>query len=146
MRFTNYAGDYILPRAFLTPPPMRTIISSDKAPKAIGPYSQAVKVGDFLFCSGQIPLDPATGEVVAGDAAAQARRALENLTAVLAAGGATVNNVVKVTMFLTDMADFAAVNAVYAEYFVTEPPARSTIQVAALPRGVKVEIEATAKI
>ena len=125
---------------------MRTIISSDHAPKAIGPYSQAVKVGDFLFCSGQIPLDPATGEVVVGDVAVQARRALENLTAVLAAGGATVHNVVKVTMFLTDMADFATVNAVYAEYFVSEPPARSTIQVAALPRGVKVEIEATAKI
>ncbi len=117
-------------------------ISSDQAPQAVGAYSQAVKAGGLVFLSGQIPLDPATGEMVAGDVAAQARRVLDNLAAVLAAAGCTFDQVVKATIYLTDMADFAVVNQVYGERFAGEvKPARATVAVAALPRGAKVEID-----
>ncbi len=123
----------------------REIVLTDAAPAPIGPYSQAVRSGKELFCSGQIALDPATGEVVAGDAAAQTARVLENLGAVLEAGGYTFDDVVKTTIFLVDMNDFAAVNEVYARYFGDAKPARSTVAVAGLPRGVRVEIEAIAR-
>jgi 2-iminobutanoate/2-iminopropanoate deaminase len=120
----------------------RTIIHTDDAPEAIGPYSQAVHAGDFLFCSGQIPLDPSTGELVKEDAAGQARRCLENLQAVCRAAGAELADAVRCTVYLTDLADFARVNDVYAEYFNEQPPARVAIQAAALPRGADVEIDA----
>ena len=122
----------------------RQIISTAGAPKAIGPYSQAVIVpaGRLLFCSGQIPLDPHTGEMVgAGDVRAQAERVLENLGAVLVAGGASFGAVVKTTIFLADLQDFGAVNEIYARYFPAQPPARSTVQAARLPRDVRVEID-----
>ena len=122
----------------------RTVIASDGAPAAIGPYSQAVRGGGFVFISGQIPLDPATGALVAGGAAAQAERALQSLRAVLEAAGSGLDRVVKVTIYLTDLKDFAAVNAVYAGYFPAAPPARATVQVAALPRGAAIEVEAVA--
>ncbi|HEY6001024.1 MAG TPA: RidA family protein [bacterium] len=122
----------------------RQVVSTGGAPAAIGPYSQAVRAGGFVFVSGQIPLDPASGEMVAGGAAAQAERALLSLQAVLEAAGSGLARVVKTTIFLTDLADFAAVNAVYARFFPVEPPARATVQVAALPRGAAVEIEAVA--
>lgn len=119
-------------------------IFTPSAPAPIGPYNQAVRVGDFVFCSGQIPLDPATGELVAGDVAAQTRQVMKNLEAVLSAASATFANVVKTTIFLVDMSDFGAVNAVYGEFFDDVAPARSTVAVAALPRGSRVEIEAIA--
>lgn len=122
----------------------RTIISSPEAPRAVGPYSQAVAVGNLLFCSGQIPLNPATGELVPDDVTGQTTQVLENLGAVLRANRMTFSHVVKTTVFLTDLADFAAMNDVYAIYFPSSQPARSTIQVAALPKGARVEIEATA--
>jgi 2-iminobutanoate/2-iminopropanoate deaminase len=126
----------------------RTSVRTASAPAAIGPYSQAVvvPVGDrkMIFCSGQIPLDPATGVMIEGDVAAQARRVLDNLTAVLAAAGASLADVCKTTIFLASMDDFAAVNAVYGERFVHEPPARATVQAAKLPRGALVEIDAIA--
>lgn len=129
----------------------RRTVSSSAAPAAIGPYAQAVAVSvgaggpqQLLFTSGQIPLDPSTGAMVEGDIAAQTRQVLANLEAVLAAGGATFANVVKTTIFLADMNDFAAVNAVYAERFGAAPPARSTVQAARLPRDARVEIEAIA--
>ncbi len=124
----------------------RTTIRTTQAPGAIGPYSQAVVVpaGRMVFCSGQIPLDPATGELVKGDIAAQTRRALDNLGAVLTAAGASWADVVKTTIFLADLADFAAVNAIYGERFAASPPARSTVQAARLPRDARVEIEAIA--
>ncbi|MEP0766527.1 MAG: RidA family protein [Fimbriimonadia bacterium] len=126
---------------------MRHTVGTERAPAAIGPYSQAIKVsGTLLFTSGQIPLEPATGEMVSGDIAAQTTRVLENLKAVLEAGGASLADVVKTTIFLADMADFATVNEVYAEFFPTDPPARSTVQVAALPKGARVEIEAVAVV
>lgn len=121
----------------------KTIISTDRAPAAIGPYSQAVRVGNFLFLSGQIPLDPA-GRLVTGSFEAQARRVLDNLTAVLEAAGLTTANVVKTTVFLTDFNDFVKTNEIYAEYFTADPPARTTVQVAALPRAARIEIEAIA--
>jgi 2-iminobutanoate/2-iminopropanoate deaminase len=127
----------------------RQIISTPGAPKAIGPYSQAVSVtaGRLLFCSGQIPLDPATGEMAgAGDVRAQAERVLQNLGAVLTAGGASFKSVVKTTIFMMDLADFATVNEIYARYFPTDPPARATVQAAGLPRGALVEIEAIATV
>ena len=123
---------------------MKRIIATDAAPKAVGPYSQAVAVGDFLFCAGQIPLDPATGELVGADVTAQTERVCENIKAVLAANDMTFANVVKTTCFLTTMDDFAAMNAVYARHFTEPFPARSTVAVAGLPRGAKVEIEVTA--
>lgn len=122
----------------------RQIIHTDQAPAAIGPYSQAVRVGSFVFTAGQIGLDPKTGQLVADDVAAQTRQVMANLAAVLTAAGSNLGQVVKTTIFLTDMADFAAVNAVYGEFFPAEPPARSTVAVAALPRGARVEIEAIA--
>jgi 2-iminobutanoate/2-iminopropanoate deaminase len=128
----------------------RSIVRTEHAPGAIGPYSQAVvvPVGDqrMVFCSGQIALDPKTGAVIEGDVAAQARQVLENLGAVLAAAGGSFANVVKTTVFLADMADFATVNAIYGERFPQDPPARSTVAAAGLPRNVRVEIEAIAVI
>ena len=122
-------------------------VSTDKAPKAIGPYSQGVKAGGMVFCSGQIPLDPATGEMVgAGDVGAQTERVMQNLAAVLAAAGATFAAVVKTTIFLADLQDFATVNQIYGRYFPTAPPARATVQVAGLPKGALVEIEAIATV
>jgi 2-iminobutanoate/2-iminopropanoate deaminase len=123
--------------------PRRTIATVD-APKAVGPYSQAVAAGNFLFCSGQIPLIPATGELLQGDVTEQTTQVLENLGAVLRANQMTFAHVVKTTVFLIDLGDFAAMNDVYAMFFPTDQPARSTIQVAALPKGARVEIEAIA--
>jgi 2-iminobutanoate/2-iminopropanoate deaminase len=123
---------------------MKKVIATPDAPAAVGPYSQAVSIGGLLFCAGQIPLDPATGEIVAGDVAAQTERVCANIAAVLAAGGMTFANAVKTTVFLTDMANFGAMNAVYAKYFPEPFPARSTVAVAGLPRGAQVEIEVTA--
>jgi 2-iminobutanoate/2-iminopropanoate deaminase len=125
---------------------MKQIVRTDKAPAAIGPYSQAVKVpcGTMLFCSGQIPLDPETMEVVGITAADQCRQVMENLGAVLKEAGATFADVVKTTIYLADMNDFAAVNDVYSSYFKADPPARVTVQVARLPKDVKVEIDAIA--
>lgn len=122
----------------------RRVIATPSAPAAIGPYSQAIVVGGGIFCSGQIPLDPVTGQMVEGSVSDQARRVLENLKAVLEGAGAVMGDVAKVTMFLTDLAHFHEVNQVYAEYFPDAPPARSTVQVSALPRGALVEIEAIA--
>ena len=119
----------------------RQIIQTDRAPKAIGPYSQAVRVGDTVYLSGQIPLDPATGELVGGDITAQTRRVFENLAAVCKAAGGSLADVVRVGIYLTDLGDFAAVNAVMAEYCQQPYPARSTIQVSALPRGAHVEVD-----
>ncbi|CAG0956707.1 RidA family protein [Geobacter sp.] len=123
---------------------MKEIVSTDKAPKAIGPYSQAVKAGGFLFLSGQIPLDPATGEFVAGEIREQTERVLENIAAVLAEAGVGFDAVVKTTIFLTDLANFGAVNEVYGSRFSAAPPARSTVEVKGLPRGALVEIEVLA--
>ena len=123
----------------------RTVISTPNAPAAIGPYSQAIRSGNLLFASGQLGLDPATGNLVDG-IEAQTRQALTNLQAVLATAGGSVANVVKTTIFLANMADFATVNALYAEVFHHEPPARSTVQVAALPKGGLVEIEIIARL
>ncbi|ABX02796.1 MAG TPA: RidA family protein [Herpetosiphon sp.] len=119
----------------------REVISTPNAPAAIGPYSQAIAIDGLLFCSGQIPLDPATGQVIEGDVTAQTRRVMENIRAVLTAANTSFEKVVKTTIFLADMNDFAAVNAVYGEYFPENPPARSTVQVARLPRDVQVEVE-----
>jgi len=123
---------------------MMKIIATEAAPKAVGPYSQAVAFGNLLFCAGQIPLDPATNELVGADVATQAERVCENIKGVLAANGMTFADVVKSTVFLTTMDDFAAMNGVYSKYFTEPFPARSTIAVAALPRGARVEIEVTA--
>jgi 2-iminobutanoate/2-iminopropanoate deaminase len=120
------------------------VISTDSAPAAIGPYSQAIQVGNLLFCSGQIPLDPVSGEVVAGDVRRQAEQVLENISAVLFAAGAGFNDVVKATVYLVEMSDFGVVNEVYGRYFSNHKPARSTVAVKGLPRGVLVEIEVIA--
>jgi len=119
------------------------VFSAD-APAPIGPYSQAIRSGDLLFCSGQVAIDPAVGKLVDGDVAAQARQALRNLSAVLTAAGASVGDIVKTTIFLVDMADFATVNAAYGEFLGEAAPARTTVAVAALPLGARVEIEAIA--
>ena len=119
-------------------------IETDLAPQAIGPYSQAVRANGLIFVSGQIPLDPATGQMVAGDVSAQTRRVLDNLGAVLAAAGSSLAHVVKTSIFLADLNDFAAVNAVYAEYFTGVLPARATVQVSRLPRDARVEIDCVA--
>lgn len=124
--------------------PTRQAIATGGAPQAIGPYSQAVRIGNLLFCSGQIPLDPATGELVAGDIAAQTHRVFANLGAVLEAAGVGFDAVARTTVYLADMADFAAMNQVYAEYFSQPAPARSTIQAAALPKYARVEIDVIA--
>ncbi|HLH40904.1 MAG TPA: RidA family protein [Bryobacteraceae bacterium] len=123
---------------------MTRTISTANAPKAIGPYSQAVISNGFAFLSGQIPLDPSSGEVIEGDVAAQTERVLENLKAVLEASGSSLQNVVKTTVFLKDMGDFSKMNEVYARYFGQNSPARSTVEVARLPRGVRVEIDCIA--
>jgi len=119
-------------------------IATDRAPAAIGPYSQAVVAGDWVFLSGQIPIDPDTGSIVSGDIGLATARVMENLNAVLRAADLTFDHVVKTTIYLIDLNDFAAVNAVYARYFSKNPPARATVQVAALPRGAAVEIDAIA--
>jgi len=120
------------------------IIATDQAPKAIGPYSQAVRVGDLLFTAGQIPLDPQTNQLVVGDIKVQTRRVLENLRGILRSEGLALDNVVKTTVFVTDLEQFGALNEVYAEFFAEAPPARTTVQVARLPKGALVEIEAVA--
>lgn len=123
----------------------RQAISTTNAPAAVGPYSQAIVAGDLVFCAGQIPLDPATGETRQGTIAEETERVLRNVAAVLDAAGVGFADVVKTTVFLVDMADFAAMNEVYARYFPDPPPARTTVGIAALPRGVKVEIEVIAR-
>lgn len=123
---------------------MKEIISTENAPGAIGPYSQAIKTGGMIFCSGQIPIDPVTGEFVSNDVAEQTEQVLKNLDAVLKAGGSGLEQVVKTTVFLADMSDFAAMNEVYARYFVENKPARATVQAARLPRDARVEIECIA--
>ncbi len=122
----------------------RQVVSTDKAPKAMGPYSQAIRVGDFVFCAGQVGLDPSTGKLVEGDIQVQTRRVLQNLSAALEAAGGSLNRVVKTTVFLTNLDDFQKMNAIYAEFFPAAPPARSTVQVARLPAGASVEIDAIA--
>jgi 2-iminobutanoate/2-iminopropanoate deaminase len=122
----------------------KRVIHTEKAPKAIGPYSQAIQAGNFLFLSGQIPLDPITGEFVKGDIRQQARRVLENLKGVLESQNLSMEDVVKVTIFLKDIGNFNQVNEVYATYFPSSPPARSTVEVARLPRDADLEIEAIA--
>ena len=124
----------------------RMIIATDRAPAAVGPYSQAVRIGNLVYTAGQIPLDPATGKLVEGGIEAQTRRALQNLQAVLEAAGTSLGDVVKTTVFLQDMGDFGAMNGVYAQFFGGRPPARSAVEVAALPLGAQVEIEAVALI
>lgn len=123
---------------------MKKVIATDKAPAAVGPYSQAIEAGDLLFCSGQVAIDPAVGKLVGEDAATQAKQVLENVKAVLESQGLDMTNVIKATVFAMDMNDFKAVNEVYASYFTSEPPARSFVQVAALPLGALVEIEVIA--
>jgi 2-iminobutanoate/2-iminopropanoate deaminase len=123
---------------------MKKIVFSSEAPAAIGPYSQGVRIGRFLFCSGQIPLDPNSGQIVSGDIASQTRRVMDNIAAILRAEGITFDHVVKSTIFLTNLGDFQTVNEIYGSYFKQDPPARSTVQVSALPRAANVEIEVIA--
>ena len=123
---------------------MRQVVATDGAPKAIGPYSQGIDSGSLVFVSGQIALDPATGQMIAGGIAEQTERALKNVEAVLAKAGLTPAHVVRTTVFLVDLGEFAAMNEVYARHFPKDPPARSTVQVAALPKGARVEIDAIA--
>jgi len=125
---------------------LREVIATDQAPRAIGPYSQAIRAGNLLFCSGQIPIDPATGEFVSGGVAEQTEQVMRNLSAVLKAGQSSLKQVVKTTVFLADMDDFTAMNEVYGRFFGENPPARATVQAARLPRDAKVEIEAIAII
>jgi 2-iminobutanoate/2-iminopropanoate deaminase len=124
--------------------PTKTIIKPSKSPAAVGPYNHAVRVGDLLFCAGQIPIEPTTGNLVAGDIKVQTVRVLENVKAILEDQNLTFANVVKSTVFMTNLADFAGMNEIYAKYFTNDFPARSTIQVAALPKGANVEIEVVA--
>ena len=131
----------------MSSPPASRTIRTDRAPAAVGPYAQAVRCDGWLFCSGQIPLDPATGRLVEGDITVQTERVLANLRAVLQAAGCDVGDVVKCTVFLADLADFTAMNDAYAAVFGTDaPPARATVQVAALPKGARVEIDCVARI
>ncbi len=123
---------------------MLSAVSTESAPKALGPYSQAIRAGDFLFVSGQVPIDPATGELVQGDIAEQTRRAFENVREILAAGGATFQQVVRTTVYLADLSDFGAMNDVYATLFTPPQPARSTIQAARLPRNSRIEVDVIA--
>jgi 2-iminobutanoate/2-iminopropanoate deaminase len=125
---------------------MRKTVQTEKAPAAIGPYSQAVLTGGFLFCSGQIPLDPATGKMVEGGIEIQTERVLRNLAAVLESGGASLQSVVKTTVYLADLSDFTAMNGVYGTFFTENPPARATIEAAKLPAGALVEIDAVASV
>ncbi len=122
----------------------RNIVETTKAPAAIGPYSQAVEAGGFLFVSGQIPIDPASGELVQGDIQAETHQVLNNLRAILEAAGSSLEKVVKTTLYIADMDAFGTINAIYAEYFETQPPARACVQVARLPKDVQIEIEAVA--
>ena len=124
----------------------KRVVQTDRAPKAIGPYSQAIQAGDFLFLSGQIPLDPKTGELVKGDIGQQTKQVLENIKGVLESQKLGMEDVVKVTIFLKNIANFNQVNEIYSTYFPTSPPARSTVEVARLPRDVEIEIEAIALI
>jgi 2-iminobutanoate/2-iminopropanoate deaminase len=124
----------------------RKIISTQHAPAAVGPYSQAVQIGDLVYSAGQIPLVPETGKIVEGGIEAQTRQVMQNLSAVLEAAGSSLSNVIKTTIYVTDLADFAAINQVYGSFFEVDPPARSTVQVAALPLGAKVEIEVVAAV
>ncbi|CEP66102.1 Endoribonuclease L-PSP/chorismate mutase-like [Moorella glycerini] len=126
--------------------PLKNVIATDEAPQAIGPYSQAIKAGNFIFTSGQIPIDPANGQIVDGGAAEQTARVMANLQAVLAAAGAGLENVVKTTLYIKDMHDFGTINEVYSRYFTKVPPARSCVEVARLPKDVLVEIEAVAVV
>lgn len=123
---------------------MKKVISTDKAPAAIGPYSQAIEIGDLVFCSGQISIDPATAQVFTGDVKTQTEMVMKNIDGVLKAAGLGYKNIVKTTIFLTSMNDFATVNEVYGKFFPENPPARSTVAVAGLPKGVNVEIEVIA--
>ncbi|USG99848.1 RidA family protein [Thermococcus argininiproducens] len=125
---------------------MKEIIFTEKAPKPIGPYSQAIKIGNFLFISGQIPVDPESGKLVEGGIRAQTHQVLKNIKAIVEAAGGTLNNVVKVTVYLDDMDDFAEMNEVYSQYFSESKPARAAIEVSRLPKNVKIEIEAIAYI
>lgn len=125
---------------------MKQVLNTENAPKALGPYSQGIKAGCLIFLSGQLGLDPKTNDFAAGGVVEQTRQALSNLKHVIESAGSSMNNVVKTTVFLKDMNDFQAMNAVYGEFFKTEPPARSTVQVAALPKGGLVEIEAIVKL
>ena len=120
---------------------MKYIVQTNRAPQAIGPYSQAIKAGDFLFASGQIPIDPRTGQFVSGGIAEQTEQVLKNLSAVLDAAGSGLDRVVKTTVFLADMGEFTAMNEVYGRYFSSNPPARATVEAARLPRDARVEIE-----
>ncbi|NTV62299.1 MAG: RidA family protein [Oscillochloris sp.] len=122
----------------------RSVISSPDAPAAIGPYSQAIRADGLVFLSGQLPVDPASGQLVEGDVGAMTRQIFANIAAVLATAGSGLEKIVKVTVFLADMGDFATMNAAYAEFFPSEPPARSTVQVARLPKDARIEIEVTA--
>jgi 2-iminobutanoate/2-iminopropanoate deaminase len=123
---------------------MRKVVATDGAPKAIGPYSQGIDTGALVFVSGQIPLDPATGQMVSGGIAEQTERVLKNVEAILKASGLTLNHVAKTTVYLTDLGEFAAMNEVYARHFPKDAPARATVQVAALPKGARIEIDAIA--
>jgi 2-iminobutanoate/2-iminopropanoate deaminase len=123
---------------------VKEVIATDRSPKAIGPYSQAIRTNGFLFVSGQIPLDPATQQLVAGDIQTQTERVLENLKGIVEAAGSSLERVVRATVFLADMNEFAAMNEVYGRYFYNQPPARSTVQVSRLPRDVRVEIDVIA--
>lgn len=120
---------------------MKEVIATEKAPKAIGPYSQAIKANGFLYTAGQIPFDPTSGQIVEGDIAQQTARVFENLKAIVEAAGSSLDKAVKATVYLKDMNDFAAMNEVYARYLQTNPPARSTVEVSRLPRDVRVEID-----
>ena len=126
--------------------PQRQVIATEGAPAAIGPYSQAIRSGQLLFTAGQLGINPATGKLVSGDTVEQAEQAMSNLSAILEAGGSSLSQALKTTIFLADISDYPAVNAVYARFFNEEPPARSAIQVAALPLGARVEIEMIASI
>jgi 2-iminobutanoate/2-iminopropanoate deaminase len=122
----------------------KTVVATTEAPEAIGPYSQAITAQGVVYCSGQVPLEPASGELVESAVAGQTRRCLQNLSAVLDAAGTSLSRVVKVTAYLTDMGDFSEFNSVYSEFFTTDPPARATVGVAALPKGARVEVECIA--
>jgi len=124
----------------------RRVVHTEQAPAAIGPYSQAVAAGGVLFCSGQIPIDPSTGELVSGDIADETRQVMRNLTAVIEAAGSSLDHVVRCTIYLTDLGDFARVNEVYGSFFGDAPPARACVEVAALPKGARVEIDAIAAV
>jgi 2-iminobutanoate/2-iminopropanoate deaminase len=124
----------------------RIVVATDRAPAAVGPYSQAVRIGNLVYTAGQIALDPVSGKLVEGGIEAQTRRVLQNLQAVLEAAGTSLAHVIKTTVFLQDMGDFGAMNGIYAQFFSTSPPARSAVQVAALPLGAQVEIEAIALV